>query len=209
MSNFLGIRSYWRECTRMTTRKLCLIGILIALQVVLSRIAAINIGNWLRISFGFLPIAVAGYLLGPVYGLLVGGISDLLGAALFTPPILWGLTAASALTGLFFGLVLYRGKVGWVRAALSLLPVLVVCNFLLNTYFLARAGFTILSDGADWPAFFRALVLPVYPAGAQLPAWISVCNRLIKQLVALPVNTVMLYFLLRGISKLPGSILRR
>ena len=35
------------------TYKLCVVGILCALEIVLSRVAAINVFPWLKISFGF------------------------------------------------------------------------------------------------------------------------------------------------------------
>ena len=71
MSQSVFCATYWKSSARITTYKLCVMGILVALQILLSRITAISLGNWLRISFGFLPNAVAGYLFGPVGGLLV------------------------------------------------------------------------------------------------------------------------------------------
>ena len=71
MSQSVFHANYWRDCARLTTQKLCVMGVLMALQIILSRITAINLGNWLRISFGFLPNAIAGYLLGPIGGTLV------------------------------------------------------------------------------------------------------------------------------------------
>ena len=44
------------------TKRLCVIAVLIAMQIVLGRIAAINVGSYLKISFGFIPIAVCGIL---------------------------------------------------------------------------------------------------------------------------------------------------
>ena len=54
MSQSVFHAHYWRDCARLTTQKLCVMGVLMALQIILSRITAINLGNWLRISFGFL-----------------------------------------------------------------------------------------------------------------------------------------------------------
>ena len=65
-----------------------------------------------------------------------------------------------------------------------------------------------VSDGTDWPVFFRLLVMPIYGEGATLPACISVCNRLIKQVAVYPVNVVMLYLMLRGLKRMPKSIIR-
>lgn len=200
--------SYWRKCAQLTTYKLCVMGVLVALQIILSRITAITMGNWLRVSFGFLPNAIAGYLLGPVGGVLVAWVSDALGTILTGQAINPGLSVTAALGGLLYGLCLYDRKVSVLRTMGCLLAVSLVCHFLLNTYFLAAAGFTAVSDGADWPTFFRQLVMPIYGEGAKLPAWISVCNRFIKQVVVYPVNVVMLYLMLRGLKRLPRSVIR-
>ena len=200
--------AYWRESVHMNSYKLCLMGVLVALQIVLARITAIPVGSWLRIGFGFLPVGIAGYLLGPVWGLVVAAVGDILGTLVFTPPIIWGLVLANALNGLIFGLFLYPRKYSLWRCIVSLVLISLICNFLLNTYFLAKAGWVAVTDGKDWPAFFRNLVLPVYPEGSLLPNWISVGNRLLKQLVACPVNIVMLYLVLRAVDKMPKSVLR-
>lgn len=53
---------------------------LVAVSVVLTRFFAILLfGNSVRVSFGTLPITLAGFLLGPVFGGLTGLCADLLG----------------------------------------------------------------------------------------------------------------------------------
>lgn len=208
MSQSVFRASYWRSCTHLTTYKLCVMGILVALQIILSRITAISVGNWLRISFGFLPNAIAGYLLGPIGGLLVAVVGDALGTILTGQVINPGLSVAAALGGFLYGLFLYKHPVSVLRIMLCLMVVSLLCHFLLNTYFLAAAGFTAVSDGTDWPAFLRQLVRPIYREGARLPAWISVCNRFIKQVAVYPVNVVMLYLMLRGLKRMPRSVIR-
>ena len=91
------------------TRRLCVIAVLIAMQIVLGRIAAINVGSYLKISFGFIPIAVCGILCGPFWTLLMGAVCDILGALLFpTGAFYWGFTLVAAAGGtLTFP--------GWVR----------------------------------------------------------------------------------------------
>lgn len=200
--------AYWKGCTRISTYRLCLMGILVAMQVILSRITAISVGQWLRISFGFLPNAVAGYLLGPVYSTLVAVVGDALGTVLTGQSINPGLSLAAALGGAMYGLFLYRKPVGWLRVMLCLFAVSLVCHFCLNTYFLALAGFTSVSDGTDWPELARRLVRFVYPAGATMPTWISVCNRFIKNAVVYPVNVLMLCAILRSVKRLPKSALK-
>lgn len=198
---------FWRNSLKLDTYRLCLMGVLVALQIVLARITAIPVGSWLRIGFGFLPVGMAGYLLGPVWAMVVAAVGDILGTLVFTPPVIWGLVLANALNGLIFGLFLYPRRHALWRCIVSLVLISLLCNFLLNTHFLGQAGWVSMSDGSEWPAFFRNLVLPIYPAGALVPNWVSVTNRFIKQLVACPVNIVMLYFVLRAVNKMPKSVL--
>lgn len=200
--------SYWKSCTRLGTYQLCTMAVLVALQVVLSRITAISVGSWLRISFGFLPNAVAGYLLGPFGGLMVAVVGDALGTLLTGQAIHPGLSVVAALSGLLYGLFLYKRPVSVLRCMACLLAVSLVCHFLLNTYVLAAAGFMAVSDGSDWPVFFRQLVWPVYGQGAVLPAWVSVCNRLVKQAVVYPVNVILLVLVLRSVKRMPRSLFR-
>ena len=68
--------------TRFTTEMLVFTGFMIALSVVLSKLVSINI-SFLRIGFGFLPIAVLAMLYGPYVAAIGYGIADLLGAWLF------------------------------------------------------------------------------------------------------------------------------
>ena len=104
MSQSVFHAHYWRDCARLTTQKLCVMGVLMALQIILSRITAINLGNWLRISFGFLPNAIAGYLLGPIGGTLVarGGATPSAPSSpgrRLTPVCPWRRRSAASSTG--------------------------------------------------------------------------------------------------------------
>ena len=42
MSQSVFHAHYWRDCARLTTQKLCVMGVLMALQIILSRITAIR-----------------------------------------------------------------------------------------------------------------------------------------------------------------------
>ena len=55
---------------KWSTKKLVTMGLLVALQIILSRFFSINAWNF-KIGFSFLPIAVAGMLFGPVGGAAV------------------------------------------------------------------------------------------------------------------------------------------
>ena len=78
-----------------STRRLVLMAILIAIQIVLARYLAIHVNDVLRISFETVPLALAGMWLGPLGGAIVAFVSDILGTiiygyGLWFPPIALG-----------------------------------------------------------------------------------------------------------------------
>ncbi|MEI6157806.1 MAG: folate family ECF transporter S component, partial [Atribacterota bacterium] len=68
------------------TRSVVLQGLLIALGVILTRFASIRVSiggiEGIRIGVGTLPIMMAGILMGPLSGSLVGCLVDIIGYAL-------------------------------------------------------------------------------------------------------------------------------
>lgn len=95
------------------TKRLISLAMLIALQIILSRFLSFSAWN-VKMGFGFVPIAAAGILFGPVPAAIVGGLSDFLGAALFPiGPYFPGFTLTAALTGLAYGLLLQKRQGFW------------------------------------------------------------------------------------------------
>jgi ECF transporter S component (folate family) len=130
----------------------------------------------LRLSFGEIPIILAGILFGPVGGGLTGLASDLIGYIInshggaFFP----GFTLSAALTGVIPGLFLYkrRDSLGLYRIGATVLVTDLVTGVFLNTLWL-----TILYG----QGFF--VILPM---------------RLLARLVTLPVYTVVLFWINRA-----------
>ena len=78
-----------------STHNMVIMAALIALQIILSRYLSIQASETLRISFETVPLALAGMWLGPVGGMVVAFISDLLGTIIsgygvWFPPIALG-----------------------------------------------------------------------------------------------------------------------
>ncbi|MDD7511568.1 MAG: folate family ECF transporter S component [Peptostreptococcaceae bacterium] len=130
------------------TTKIIVIALLIAAEVVLTRFLSIQLPT-MRIGFGFIPIAIAAMLYGPVWAGLAHTVSDLLGIFLF-PAVggfFPGFTLTACLTGVIFGLVLYKKDVNILRAFISALLVVLFLNLILDTYWLViltGKGFTVL-----------------------------------------------------------------
>ena len=67
-----------------TVRKITITAMLLALTIIFTKVLGINPGFWaVRISFGPALIILSSLYLGPVYGLIVGAGSDVLGALIF------------------------------------------------------------------------------------------------------------------------------
>lgn len=121
-------------------KNLSLAAIFIALSTVLSlRPFAIHIYVY-KFSLARIPIHLSGFLLGPVYGFVVGAVSDVVGY--FIDPqggaMLWGFTLTSGLNGLIAGLItkLKLKKVNISTIIITNILSTIICSILLNTYFL-------------------------------------------------------------------------
>lgn len=151
---------------KITTEILVVTGFMIALSVVLSKLISINI-SFLRVGFGFLPIAVLAIMYGPVIAAIGYGVADLLGAWLLpTGTFFPGFTVSAVLTGLIFGWILYKKEVSFVRALIASAIVCLAVNLLLNTWwltFLIGKGFKVL-----------------------------LASRAVKEIVAIPVMAVLI-----------------
>ena len=78
-----------------STRNMVIMAALIALQIILARYLSIQASETLRISFETVPLALAGMWLGPVGGVFVALVSDILGTIIsgygvWFPPIALG-----------------------------------------------------------------------------------------------------------------------
>jgi len=156
---------------------LALTGAFIALYIVITQ-HTIVISSVLQLRLGFLIIGAASLYGGPLMGMTVGVIGDVLaflvsggwGAAFFP-----GFTITYAIMGFFFGLILYGHKMSVIRAGFGALVEFILSIFL-NTYWL-----TILQGTTFIPLFLV---------------------RLPKSLIMLPVSWVLLFIVLRSLSHL-------
>ncbi len=119
------------------TRTLALMGLLIAVQLVLTRFLVYQTPS-LRIGFGFLPQAIGSMLFGPVLGAVQGVAEDLLGMLVAPRGVYFpGFTLSALLTGAIYGLYLYKRPKTFLRIALAVLTVSVVVDLGLNTVWLS------------------------------------------------------------------------
>lgn len=96
---------------KLSTRNIAYYSLLIALNVVLTRVGSIRIGGGgveiVRIGFGGYPVIFAGIVFGPIAGGIVGAVGDIIGM-LISPmgPYMPHFTLSAALTGIIPGLVM-------------------------------------------------------------------------------------------------------
>ncbi len=122
------------------TRDLVLASLFIALSIVFARLFGIKISDGLRLSFGQTPIILSGILLGPIWGLIVGALADVVGFAVaplgaYIP----GLTLTSALVGFIPGLIykyVFKKNMA-IAIVVSVIIDMLLVNGLLATWFLS------------------------------------------------------------------------
>ena len=140
----LQTKTYGPDLNR--AQKLCIAGLLVAMAIVLDSVGQIVFTPTNKLTLTFLPISLCGMLLGPVYGGVAGGLADIIGymiggqalgayiPLLTIPVILQGILAGFMLRPLMGSCT----KPQFItRIVLYRVAVNVVCNILLNTWFLA------------------------------------------------------------------------
>lgn len=121
---------------KVSIKVIAVLAILIAMEIVLSRFLSIKTHN-MKIGLAFIPIVFAGHQYGKTAGLIVGGLSDFLGAILFPiGPYFPGFTVTAALIGFYFGWLLYK-NVSIKNIVIAVLVTQIFGSLLLNTLWLS------------------------------------------------------------------------
>ena len=108
----------------MNTRKLTLAALLLASDVLLTRVLAFNT-PLMKIGLGFAAVAICACLYGAPWAALVAALGDILGSVLFP-------------TGAYFpGFTLYGGRKHWVRPVLAAVLNCVLISYLANSAMIA------------------------------------------------------------------------
>ena len=106
---------------KLNVKTVVFAGVLIAMNIILTRILAINLGPTLRITLSATPIYLASLWFGPVVGGICGGVGDILGCFFSGyAPNPW-ILVTSVLAGVTPALVkrIFGGKVNTWKIALA------------------------------------------------------------------------------------------
>ena len=145
----------------LNTKKLIVSAQLLALDVVLTRLLAINT-PLMKIGLGFAAVALCAILYGPWWAALVAALGDLVGALLFpTGAFFPGFTLTAACTGFIFGLCLYRRGKSLLWPILAAVLNVVLVSFLLNTAMISYISGTPYATLLKARAVQLAVMLPV------------------------------------------------
>lgn len=132
----------------------------------------IQVGDFLKIGFSSLTNEAVAFLFGPVVAPVFGGTMDIV-KYFSNPkgPFFPGFTMTAVLAGLINGTMLYRKEIRLWRVFVTKLIVIVVCDIILNTFWL-----TILYGQG------YAAILPM---------------RVLKNAIMWPIQSIAMYIMLR------------
>lgn len=158
---------------------MALASMMVAIKIVLDLLnVRITITQDLRITFGFLTMAVVGMLCGPMVAMVSGAACDILGwfantgGGSYFP----GFTVTAVLSGLIWGLFLYKRPIAWWRFLLSKLTINLFLNIGLNSV---------------WLYIYYGKSFSI----AALPA------RIFKNIIMLPIEVVLLLVVGKTVNK--------
>ena len=158
---------------------LCFAGILTAMSIVLGKFLQIPnpFQDFIRISFENLPIIIGSISLGPIAGLVIGVVADLIGCVLYGYAINWRITLGAAAVGLISGIApLILKKTGLVSIIISTASAHIVGSVLIKSWGLAK-----------W-----------YLEGYDLGYWEFVLWRLVNYTMIGAAECVIIYLLYRN-----------
>jgi len=172
---------------KISTRNVAYYGLLIALNIVLTRIGSIRIGGggveMVRIGFGSYPLIFTGIVFGPIAGGIVGAIGDFVGFAINPMgPYMPHFTAVAALTGILPGLIMGMFKDRESKTNIWKLLIAITVGQVVTSIFLT-------------PYFMQLLF--------SVPMITTVPGRVVTQIVQIPLYAYVTKILL---NRLPAAM---
>lgn len=153
---------------KFNTRRLVQTALLIALEIILSRFFSIATPI-VKIGFAFLPLALIAILYGPVYAGIAAALADFLGAVLFPIGAFFpGFTLTAFLTGVTYGLFLYKRPQTLPRIICCMLVITLFLHLGLNTFWVWMISGKAIMIILPTRLVQSAIMLPIQVAGVYL-----------------------------------------
>ncbi|NLJ99077.1 MAG: folate family ECF transporter S component [Tissierellia bacterium] len=157
---------------RISTRNIAYYGLLIALNVILTRIGSIRIGGggveFIRIGFGGYPIIFTGIVFGPLAGAIVGAVGDIIGYSI-NPlgPYMPHFTVVAALTGVLPGIIVLmfkdkKSKINFWKLLLAVAVGQVITSVFLTPYFMKTLFKIPMITTVPGRIITQAIQIPLY-----------------------------------------------
>ncbi|MBE5842437.1 MAG: folate family ECF transporter S component [Butyrivibrio sp.] len=148
------------------TRVMVFCGVMGAIAVVLSSVATIKIGDFLRIGFSSIPNQIVAFLFGPWIGMIFGGAMDIVKFMVHPDgQFNFLFTLVPMVSGLIYGFFLYKRPIKIWNIFLAELLVKIICNLGMNTFFI------MLTTGNA----FKAIMLPrILTNAGKLPCDVAI-----------------------------------
>lgn len=158
------------------TKTLTIAAMLTAIGIVLGYFK-FPINQFIEIRFAFVPLFLAGMMLGPGIAGVMGILVDLGGFFFYpTGPFYPGFTVSSMLTGVMFGLFLYKKKPTLQRTIVTMVVYTVTIGIFLNSIWLNQLYFKM--------GYINTIIY-----------------RLPKELIMLVVNTALIFTLIKAFDR--------
>lgn len=149
-------------------------GVFIALAIIFTHIFALQ-ATFIRIGFGFIPVAIFAAMFGPLRGACMAAVADLIGCLIFTPGLYFpGFTLSAFCSGYIYGYFFYQKQITIPRILFATSIIIVFIDLCMNTLWLS-----LLYNKAAM-AFITA--------------------RFIKSILLLPIQTALLYTIYKPLS---------
>ena len=144
---------------KISTKKICALGLLAAITVILGLLATFRVGNLMKIPMKFVTVFITGVLYGPISAGSVAAIADLIEASkMGINPMI---TAVEFLCGFVFGICFYKvkdNKKYYLRAVICSVLQFAIAFFVMSNilvYMGVYAGF----KSAVWMRLPQMLIL--------------------------------------------------
>ena len=168
---------------RFTTRHMTLAALLVALQIILSKL---SVGDpaVLKFGFGFIATALIGYYLGPWIGGAAMVVNDLVSNTILNTGSMFfpGFTFSAFVSGVIAGMFLYNQRITWQRIFIYEFFQILVTNVFFTTLWVYLMSMTSSSTGR---AFTALLAI-----------------RLPKEIVSWPLEAILVLIILRQLSRI-------